>query len=137
MSSLVIALPMPVNLGNARMHWAVKLKNKKAYFATLDTLASVYLKAGPPEFLPYRVVPPPRIPMHKATVRAHAVLGGSMDDDNLMARMKYPMDWLVRRGYIVDDKREHLRWEGIPTQEVSRKQASHMVLTFTEVDSWT
>ena len=39
-----------------------------------------------------------------------------MDDDNAVARLKWPVDWLVSGHWIVDDNRKHLRWTGFPTQ---------------------
>lgn len=127
----VIVMPMPVNLGNARLHWRTKLESKKGYFAMCDTLASVHNKAGLPTSLPYRVVPPPPVPMGRVLCSAHMVLGGPMDDDNAMARLKFALDWLVRRGYLTNDNRQWLTWAGLPAQTVSRSVPSHITFTFT------
>ena len=44
-----------------------------------------------------------------------------MDADNLMARLKWPLDWLVHANFIDDDGPDFLDWEGMPTQVVDRK----------------
>ena len=38
-----------------------------------------------------------------------------------MARLKWPLDWLTRAGYIADDSAPSLRWAGMPEQEIDRK----------------
>ena len=48
-----------------------------------------------------------------------------------MARAKHALDWLKRRGYIVDDRRTCLTWAAVPTQEISRKKPSTLTLTLT------
>lgn len=126
-----LVLPMPVNLGNARLHWRTKLAKKKAYFTALDSIALVHRAIGPSVDLVSRIPPPPAVPLDQCRITAHLVLGNLMDDDNAMARMKFVLDWLVKRGYIVNDSRRHVRWTGIPTQEVDRKQVSHVRLTIT------
>jgi len=44
-----------------------------------------------------------------------------MDADNLMARMKWPLDWLVERGWITDDNPEVIEWTEPPIQVIDRK----------------
>jgi len=44
-----------------------------------------------------------------------------MDHDNLAARMKWPQDYLVKAGFIVDDDPAHLEWAGFPEQFIDRK----------------
>ena len=43
-----------------------------------------------------------------------------MDGDGLVSRAKWPVDWLVKRGYLVDDSPIYLEWV-MPTQEIDRK----------------
>lgn len=43
-----------------------------------------------------------------------------MDEDNLTARAKWVLDWLVTRGYLTDDKPQNLRLLK-PRQRIDRK----------------
>jgi hypothetical protein len=43
-----------------------------------------------------------------------------MDLDNLMARCKWPVDWLVIRSVIAGDSPKELEWE-LPRQLIDRK----------------
>lgn len=114
---------MPPNLGNARMHWAIKHKKKTAFWAMADLL------------MKGKVFPkPPKKPWEKARITAHCVVGAVNDGDNLMARMKWICDFLVTRHYIVDDKPKHLEWSGMPTQRVSRKNASCVEIALERID---
>jgi len=111
-------MPMPENLANARLHWAVKDKARKAYWRHCDLLVQG-------QILP----PPPAVPLPKATLSVRMTLGNAMDDDNALARCKWAIDFLVKRKYIVDDSRKHLRLAGLPEQIVSRKNAPCLELT--------
>ena len=104
-----ITLPLPPNIANARMHWRTKNRKGKEYFESCDWLqimGEVPILVG--------------APLPKASIRATLYLWGVMDTDNLMARLKFPVDWLVYAGYIVDDSPKHLDWE-MPTQVIDRK----------------
>lgn len=43
-----------------------------------------------------------------------------MDDDNAVARLKWPLDVLKRTGVLHDDKRPWCRLSGIPEQKIDR-----------------
>lgn len=118
MAKLVFVMPAPPNLANSRMHWRVKHRSKTTYWANLTYL--LHAKQLPPI---------PKVPLDKFSITATFVLGGRMDADNLMARCKWPIDWLVTSGYLADDGPKHLVWTGIPTQEVSRKTPPTLTLT--------
>jgi hypothetical protein len=106
--TVTLTLPMPENVGNARLHWRTKNRAKNDYLAACDALQA------------RNAVPaPPPVPLARATIAAVMVLGNAMDDDNAMARLKWPIDWLVRRGYIADDRRTCLTWAG-PRRSTSR-----------------
>lgn len=122
-STLTFVLPLPPNLANSRWHWRVKQNKKKQYYAALDLLRVAKL-------LP----PVPSEPWTVAEVRAAMVLGAAMDDDNAMARCKWALDWIVRAGYLVDDRRKALRWAGFPEQDVTRKRDYTLTLTLTRCD---
>lgn len=116
--TLTFRMPLPLNLANARLHWAVKDKARKAYLAHCDLLQSGGI-------LP----PPPAVPLQKATLAVAMTLGNAMDDDNAIARIKWAQDWLVSRGYIAGDSRKHLKLTGLPTQRISRKNEPCLELT--------
>jgi hypothetical protein len=123
--ALVLTLPMPENGANRRghghsRHWRVQHAEKLALWARCDLLRAAKL-----------IPPPPPAPIARATVRSTMYLGAAMDDDNAMHRHKPLLDWLKRNGYIVDDKRKCIRWEGLPEQVVKRTHEYRIVLTLT------
>ena len=75
---------------------------------------------------------PPKLPFQKVQIRSVMQLGNHMDDDNAMARHKPLLDWLKTRGYIADDRRSVLRWEGFPEQIVKRNGRYSIILTLTD-----
>src|SRR5687767_1865087 len=99
-----ITLPLPPNMGNSRMHWRTKHRKRLDYLAACDAI-------GP------RVRP--RQLSELVELRATLYLGNHMDDDNALARLKWPVDWLKTRGHLVDDGRKHCRMT-IPEQVVKR-----------------
>lgn len=120
---LTLRLPLPPNTANARFHWRTKEKLRSEYFARCDLLyaARMLPRAVGGAFV-----------WERATVSAHLVLGQSMDEDNAMARCKWPLDWAVRKGYVRDDSAKHLKWAGLPTQDVRSTKTSHgITLTLT------
>jgi hypothetical protein len=118
MKALTLSLPMPLNIANARLHWRVKQNAKVAYFDTLDTMQAAKLLPAPP-----------KTPLAAPRIAVVMTLGNRMDLDNAMARLKWPLDFLQSRGYIVNDK--DLQWEGMPTQRVTRSSPSVITLTLT------
>lgn len=112
-----LILPLPPNLANGRMHWRTKLKGKNGYYGALDMLLMLH-----------RIPAPPEVPWSKAQVYATLVVGNAMDEDNSVARLKWPLDWLVKRGYVKDDRRSALKWAAFPEQVVSRKRAPALLL---------
>lgn len=117
--TLVFAVPMPLNIANARLHWRVKQNAKKAYYQTLDAMQAAK-----------QLPPPPAQPFGPSRIWSTMVLGGRMDNDNAMARHKWPLDWLQTRGYVANDR--DLDWPDKPTQHVSRRDPSRLFLTITE-----
>ena len=108
--AMKLVLPLPMNLANSRLHWRVKNKRKREYFELLDAL------------LMTRNLPdPPAKPWKKARIKVHAYLWSPQDEDNLMARLKWPVDWLRNAGYVVDDRKKNLIYAGIPEQSIDRK----------------
>ncbi len=119
MTPLFLALPLPPNIANGRMHWRVKLNAKKAYWETLDMMRTL------------RQIPrPPAKPPARARITVTLYLYSAMDDDNAMSRFKYAGDWLVGNGYLPGDSRKELTWAGLPDQHIDRKN-QRMEITIT------
>lgn len=123
-TTLVFKIPMPPTLTNSgkgrSRHWRVIEREKEQYW-TLLTIAKQFKT----------IPPPPAVPWEKARIQSLMVLGGAMDDDNAMARHKWPIDWLVRNGYIKSDRKSCLVWADFPTQRVSRKEDKTITITLT------
>lgn len=106
------SFPMPPNLTNRRSgasHWRVRGREKKAYLAMCDIRWRMRLLPAAPA-----------IPLEQALVSSVMYLGQAMDDDNALARHKWPMDWLKTRGFIADDRRKCITWKALPEQIVKR-----------------
>ncbi len=101
-----IVLPLPLNRANSRLHWRAEKRAKDDYFLRCRIA---------------RWKPTPAEPMTRATIKATLYTWSQMDTDNLMARLKWPVDWLVRNGYIVDDSPDVLVWT-LPRQAIDRKR---------------
>lgn len=114
---ICLVLPLPANLGNARMHWRKKNRMKKDYYLTLDLLLAAK-----------KIRKPPRKVWDQATITVEMYVWSLMDLDNAFARLKWPLDWLSIQGYIADDRIRNLKYSAFPTQEVDRKN-QRLVLT--------
>jgi hypothetical protein len=113
--AITLVLPLPPRLTNSAKgrsrHWRALHREKRAYWEAVDLRRMLK-----------RIPPPPAEPMEQAEVSATLYLWSPMDDDGALARMKWILDWLVRRGYLVDDSRKHLRWTALPEQVIDRKE---------------
>ena len=102
-----LTLPLPLNLGNARLHWAEKNRKMNAYF----DLCLVTVKVKRPAY-----------PLPQADINATLYVWNLMDEgDNMRTRLKWPCDWLVQRGYIEDDSPRTLTW-GSVSQVIDRQR---------------
>ena len=88
--SLRLTGPLPPDRGNARGHWAAHHRQRRSYWAALDVHALAQR---------FRL----KAPLARANVAIDLRTWNPMDPDNLAARCKYLLDWLVTRGYLVDD----------------------------------
>jgi hypothetical protein len=124
-ASVTFVLPMPPNISNGpHGHWMQRYKGHERYLEHCDWL--VVAKRNPL---------PPRSPLTRFTIRSVMYLGHAMDDDNAMRRHKWPLDWLKTRGYIADDCKACMTWEGLPTQVVKRSADYRIDLTVTPVEA--
>ena len=102
-----LTLPLPLNLGNARLHHYEKNRKMNAYYDLC--LATVRVKR-------------PTFPLLRANISATLYVWNLMDEgDNMRFRLKWPLDWLVQRGFIEDDSPRTLVW-GTVTQEIDRRR---------------
>lgn len=122
-TALVFVLPMPENLANSRMHWRAKLSKRQRYETLLTNLLHARHLPGVPV-----------LPFERVTVYAQLRLWSGMDEDNAVARCKWPLDWIVKAGYVEDDRRKHLRWGAFPEQVVTRKLPPQLTLTLVPAD---
>ena len=99
-----ITLPLPPNMANGRMHWAAKHRKQQAY--KLRCTATH----------PAR----PEKPVVPAIVSARLYVWNLMDDDGAVARLKWPLDWLVEREILANDDPKSMRL-GEVTQVIDRK----------------
>lgn len=119
---MVFCVPLPPNVANSRMHWRTRQRERRAYEGWLDAL-----------LLTRQLPPVPRIPWARATVRVAMVVGAAMDEDNAVARCKWPLDWIVKAGYLADDRSSNLTWAAFPEQVVSRKLPRTLTITLEQV----
>lgn len=112
---LLLTLPLPENRGNARWHWRTEKRKKDAYY--LSCLAR-YGKL-------------PKFTLEHASLTIRFYLHQMMDGDNLRARLKWPLDWLVIREFIADDSDKVISW-GPVTQEIDRKN-QRLEIELTEI----
>ena len=114
---LKITLPLPPNMANSRTHWRKKNRQQRDY----SLLCYVWSSDRP------------AAPFSKATISAMVYTWSPMDMDNLMARLKWPVDFLVSAGWLVDDNPDVLTWV-MPRQAVDRKHR-RVEITLTEESS--
>lgn len=114
---MILELALPPNRGNARTHWRVTHQQKLAYWGGCDA-----------RYLTKRI-PHPEMPFRKAKVTVAFRVSRKNDPDNLVARAKWPLDWLKKRGYIVDDNPDALEWTGMPTQQVVKRSETGLTIT--------
>jgi hypothetical protein len=120
---LVFVLPLPINSGNSRTHWAAKDKARREYMQVCDYLAMA-------KRLPGR----PAKPFSRAQLTAAIHHTHDTDADNREARLKWAIDWLKTRGYIVDDSDAHLDRTELCRAVPCRKNTDRkLVLTLTPV----
>lgn len=121
-----LVMPLPPSLTNSgkgrSRHWRSLRHEKHQYWDALDIRQALKI-----------IPPPPAEPIEHAEASATFYLWNLMDDDGAMARLKWPLDWLVKRGYLVDDSRKHLTWDGLPEQFIDRKN-QRIVLTLKATD---
>lgn len=119
-NTLVFDFPLPPNRANRYAHWAARHAQRKSLWRSLDAMAMVK-----------RLPPPPRYPWAKAHAVLEVKTWRPSDPDNATARAKDCIDWLVSRGYLVDDGPTHLTL-GVRATTAPRTETG-ITVTLTEV----
>lgn len=101
---IVLDLPLPPNVANTSWHWAVKRRAKKRYEERAYYAAREQHR--------------PALPTGKVRVSLHFRTWNPLDEDNLVARAKWPIDAL-KGAWLTDDSPAHMEL-GDVTQEVER-----------------
>lgn len=120
----VMILPMPPNRGNTRGHTRFQTSAKNKYFALCDSL---FHQQG---YYPFRLPP-----LEKTTWHAEFFVKQKtnlMDFDNMVARLKWPFDYLKLRKLIVDDSWDKFWPNQLPTQQVAKDGKPMLQLTIIE-----
>lgn len=127
MDSIRMTLPLPPSLTNSgkgrSRHWRALEKEKDAYWQRLDLVLYMTGRLPRGQSMPpamFQVPSPPHDPIERAEASGVLYLWNPMDDGNALARLKWLEDWLVRRGYLRNDSRKHLRWAALPEQVIDR-----------------
>ena len=103
-----IILPLPPNMANKSWgHWAKKARARDEYMMRALVMSQDVRR--------------PPSPWPHARIRIKLYVWNLLDSDNLTARLKWAVDFLVEREFIVDDSPKHLKWEELPTQVIDRK----------------
>ena len=115
-----LTLPLPPNRANAREHWRVTHRNKVEYYEKarnailLELVNNVEWTGDCTE---------------RMRLDATCHLWKKMDRGNLVARLKWIEDILVKTGLLVDDNEEWLDLQ-MPKQVIDRKeQRVEIILT--------
>ncbi len=108
----LLTLPLPANKAQLNAHWQKVRRLRTDYFFRATAADN------------WR----PDAPMRDVHVDAHFYVYNRMDEDNLAARMKWPLDWLEAREIIENDKHVRLTCE----QSIDRKN-QRLELTIREV----
>jgi len=99
-------MPLPPNRANARWHWRTEKRLKDEYYLACDLICRKQLRSAEN--------------WERATISAKLYVWAESDWDNLVGRLKWPVDWLVLSGFIRSDSPKVLEWQ-MPTQEIDRK----------------
>lgn len=112
-------------MANGRMHWRAKDKARNEYINR--THLTLYARKM---LRPWTAAEAPK----RARISAHVVVGGLMDVDNVFARIKWALDYLVTDKILLGDSPREIEWDGIPTQEVTRKKPYTVTFTITPIE---
>lgn len=121
MQSITFALPFPPsrNAGRRHAHWQTVHRQTAAYYALCARVCHDQALTLPTGWA-------------ALTARATCHVWALNDEDNLLARLKPTIDWVVRQRVVPDDSVRYWHWDAIPTQIVQRRTPAWIALTLTE-----
>lgn len=123
MTELHITVPMPPPLSNASgrsRHWRTVAREKRNYLNLLDGL-----------WLAKRMPAAPVPPLRRVQLTATMYVGARHDQDNLVSRCKWPIDWIATRGFVKNDR--DVEWHSFPKQIVQRGQEYRIEFVLREI----
>lgn len=121
---LVLELPLPDNIANDRKnHWK-HYKAKMAYYEEAAYLIQNWKVKHKVQFI------------YALRYKAHLEVAKLMDFDNMVARLKWPIDCMVHSdkkpwGFLQDDHPRHCWPKELPTQELKSKRGTARKIIFT------
>jgi hypothetical protein len=120
-----IVVPLPMNHNNefTQMHWRDQHRVHQEYNRQCADLRDLKLMPTPPQPTPELV-----------TIEATFYLRKLMDADGLKSRIKHPLDFLNRAGWMADDNTKHLRWAHEPQQFLCGKTPPRIEITIKGVE---
>lgn len=128
MTTYRFVLPLPPNRANDRSSWRKVHRERAAYLEALYAIQKTglslqYTTRSHTVFRrDFEIPDPPAEPHSHVSVTATLYVYNRMDQDNALARLKWPVDWIVEAGYVADDSPEHWSWAGVPEQRIDRKR---------------
>jgi len=123
-SPITMRFPMPPARANDARGWKGRHFGKQRYYADCDT------------WLLGKLIPkPPKTPWAGMEYTATLYVFNRFDDDNASAQLKWPLDWLELRGYVVNDREARILEP--PRQVISRgkDRRSEVVLQVVPIES--
>jgi hypothetical protein len=82
-----LVLPLPPNRANSRWHWRTEKRHKDTFYLMSTAL---YPKL-------------PKQTLEQCNISCDLYVWNIMDHDNAYGRLKWVLDWLQQRGYIISD----------------------------------
>ena len=119
---LRIALPLPPNIANSRMHFRVVAKRRGEYNYAALILYRLSQRTLPEMRKDWPYPFDLAVPHDEVAPRELAstlFLAKLMDSDNALARLKWPIDLLVKWGYLADDRPSRCKML-VPAQVIDR-----------------
>jgi hypothetical protein len=113
---MILTLPVPLCLGNSRMHWAAKAKAQKAW--------GQRAMVTEPRLLRER----PRDSIESCEVSATFFLNRLRDPDNAASSLKWVLDLLVRLGYLMDDGPDVVKALTVRQERVNKRAEQRLTI---------
>lgn len=131
---ITLTLPVPPQRANDRSHWTKVMREKKKYYE--ECVYSILnqtrgLKLVHPYSPSNGIIKSWTTPWEYIEWEASMDVQRLHDFDNLVARLKWPIDALVQNGIIKNDDWLHCRPRKFPTQVLKSKKTDKRELRIT------